>query len=204
MERKPKYKEVVDWVKERLEKKELSPGDKLNSENELCELFGLSRQTVRHAIGVLEEEGIVARRQGSGTYISDNRMANLENKTRVAVVTTYVDSYIFPRTIQGIENTLFERGLLGSNRFYQQSAGTGAYHTGRHHSQGRCGGNYYGSHEKRSAQSEPAAAAEADGTENPDFIHKQLLSRTASASCDLKRQAGGGNGGGISDPCGAP
>ncbi len=110
MERKPKYKEVVDWVKERLEKKELSPGDKLNSENELCELFGLSRQTVRHAIGVLEEEGIVARRQGSGTYISDNRMANLENKTRVAVVTTYVDSYIFPRTIQGIENTLFERG----------------------------------------------------------------------------------------------
>lgn len=110
MERKPKYKEVVDWVKGRLEKKELSPGDKLNSENELSELFGLSRQTVRHAIGVLEEEGIVARRQGSGTYISDNRMANLENKTRVAVVTTYVDSYIFPRTIQGIENTLFERG----------------------------------------------------------------------------------------------
>ena len=55
--------EIVDWVKERLEKKELGPGERLNSENELSELFGLSRQTVRHGIGVLEEEGIVVRRQ---------------------------------------------------------------------------------------------------------------------------------------------
>ena len=107
---KPRYMEIVDWVKERLEKKELGPGERLNSENELSELFGLSRQTVRHAIGVLEEEGIVVRRQGSGTYVCDDRMATLENKTRIAVVTTYVDSYIFPRTIQGIENYLFERG----------------------------------------------------------------------------------------------
>ena len=54
---KPRYMEIVDWVKERLERKELGPGERLNSENELSELFGLSRQTVRHAIGVLEEEG---------------------------------------------------------------------------------------------------------------------------------------------------
>ena len=33
-----------------------------------------------------------------------------ENRTRIAVISTYVDSYIFPRTIQGIENYLFERG----------------------------------------------------------------------------------------------
>ena len=47
MERKPKYKEVVDWVKGRLEKKELSPGDKLNSENELSVVsvgFGRNHQ----------------------------------------------------------------------------------------------------------------------------------------------------------------
>ena len=44
---KPRYMEIVDWVKERLERKELGPGERLNSENELSELFGLSRQTVR-------------------------------------------------------------------------------------------------------------------------------------------------------------
>ena len=37
---KPRYMEIVDWVKERLERKELGPGERLNSENELSELFG--------------------------------------------------------------------------------------------------------------------------------------------------------------------
>lgn len=111
MENKPKYIELAEWIKKRIESRELLPGDKLNSENELSEMFALSRQTVRHAIGVLEDEGVVSRIRGSGTYINDNRRSVLENKTRIAVVTTYVDSYIFPRTIQGIENGLFENGF---------------------------------------------------------------------------------------------
>lgn len=109
-ENQAKYLEVIEWVKKRIREKELQAGDKLNSENELSAIFGLSRQTIRHAVGILEEEGIVDRIQGSGTYISDNRLANLENKTRVAVVTTYVDSYIFPKTIQGIERVLTGQG----------------------------------------------------------------------------------------------
>lgn len=110
MEKKAKYMEVVDFVKEKMKKKEISPGDKLYSENELSEMFHLSRQTVRHAIGILEEEGIVSRVRGSGTYIRDNRNAELEGRTRIAVVSTYVDSYIFPKTIQGMQSVLFERG----------------------------------------------------------------------------------------------
>lgn len=110
MERKAKYLQLTDWIRERIESGELKPGAKMYSENELSAMFGLSRQTVRHGIGLLEQEGLLVRRQGSGTYVNDNRMTNLENKTRIAVVTTYVDSYIFPRTIQGIENYLFERG----------------------------------------------------------------------------------------------
>lgn len=106
----PKYIELVKWIQTQIEEKKLVPGQKMYSENELKEMFGVSRQTVRHAIGVLENDGIIRRVQGSGTYINDNRMANLEKRTRVAVVTTYVDGYIFPRTIQGIENVLFEQG----------------------------------------------------------------------------------------------
>lgn len=82
----------------------------MHSENELKDMFHVSRQTVRHAISVLESEGILIRIQGSGTYINDKRQANLENRTRISVVTTYVDGYIFPKTIQGIENVLFENG----------------------------------------------------------------------------------------------
>ena len=54
-----KYQEICLWVKELLESGELKPGDKVESEYKLCKRFQVSRQTVRHAISVLEEEGIV-------------------------------------------------------------------------------------------------------------------------------------------------
>lgn len=102
--------ELVRFIREEIESGRLVPGQKMYSENELKDMFGMSRQTVRHAISILEQEGIIYKIQGSGTYINDTRLANLEKRTRIAVVTTYVDGYIFPSTIQGIENVLFEKG----------------------------------------------------------------------------------------------
>lgn len=105
-----KYMQVVNWIKQQIDCRAYLPDQRIPSENELSEQFGLSRQTIRHAISVLEEEGILTRLQGSGTYVSDNCFTNLEKRTRIAVVTTYVDSYIFPKTIQGIEQILTEHG----------------------------------------------------------------------------------------------
>lgn len=102
--------ELVNWIQEQIALKKFLPGQKMYSENELKDMFHVSRQTVRHAISILENEGVLIRKQGSGTYINDRRQVNLENRTRISVVTTYVDGYIFPRTIQGIENVLFENG----------------------------------------------------------------------------------------------
>lgn len=102
--------ELVNWIQEQITLKKFLPGQKMYSENELKDMFHVSRQTVRHAISILENEGVLVRKQGSGTYINDRRQTNLDNRTRISVVTTYVDGYIFPRTIQGIENVLFENG----------------------------------------------------------------------------------------------
>ncbi len=110
MDYEAKYMQVVHWVKERIEQKEFCPNEKIPSEHELSEQFALSRQTIRHAISILEEEGILTRVRGSGTYVSDNCFTNLLKRTRIAVVPTYVDSYIFPKTIQGIEQVLTENG----------------------------------------------------------------------------------------------
>lgn len=49
----------------------LRPHDPLPSERELVNRFGVSRATVRQAIGRLEEEGLVYRTQGSGTFVAD-------------------------------------------------------------------------------------------------------------------------------------
>lgn len=107
---KTKYRELIDYILNQIECGEFVPGQKLTSENELTKQFGISRQTVRKAIGVLEEQGVLRRVRGSGTYLNDRRKESLEKKNRIAVVTTYVDSYIFPKIIQGIEKQLFERG----------------------------------------------------------------------------------------------
>lgn len=110
MTQQPKYKKIVDWVKAQVESGEVKPGEKLNSENELAGMFQISRQTVRHAISELEKEKIIERRQGSGTYISNVFKRKTENTMNIAVVTTYVDDYIFPSIIKGIEEVISDAG----------------------------------------------------------------------------------------------
>lgn len=106
----PRYMVVVDWVKDELSKGNLNPGDRLSSEHELSNIFSLSRQTIRHAIEVLEKEGYVNRVQGSGTYISNNNITDKVNRKNIAIIMTYVDAYIFPQSIQHVERVLSDAG----------------------------------------------------------------------------------------------
>ena len=110
MKSKAKYLEVVNFVKVKIENGELKTGDKMYSENVLSGMFKMSRQTIRHAMEVLEKEGLISRVRGSGTYIGLAERFSKIGKTSIAVVTTYVDSYIFPKTIKGIETVLSSAG----------------------------------------------------------------------------------------------
>lgn len=113
----PKYLQLVSWVKSKVESNEFKPGDKLFSENQLSSMFSMSRQTIRHGIAKLEQEGIVKSIQGSGTYIT-NKVNSRPKTLNVAVVTTYVDRYIFPNVIKEIEKVISNAG------FYTQIAFT--------------------------------------------------------------------------------
>ena len=73
MEAKPKYIEIHEWIKKQIISGELKPGERMYSENELMEMFSVSRQTVRHAISRLEFEEFVVRKRGSGTYIREKK-----------------------------------------------------------------------------------------------------------------------------------
>ena len=53
------------------------PGTQLNSERELAERLGVSRPTVRSALAQLEDEGLVERRQGDGTFVTDRVKSRL-------------------------------------------------------------------------------------------------------------------------------
>ncbi|GAA1881350.1 FadR/GntR family transcriptional regulator [Asanoa iriomotensis] len=63
---------IVDQIKLLLRQGRLRPGDRLPSERELCERFGVSRVTVREALRVLEANGLVDIRVGArgGAFVT--------------------------------------------------------------------------------------------------------------------------------------
>lgn len=56
----------------------LKAGCALASERELCDIYGVSRITVRKAVDGLVEEGLLTRARGSGTYVSTQSMTRVE------------------------------------------------------------------------------------------------------------------------------
>lgn len=104
-----KYEQLVAHLHRQIAEGEYCPGDRIESENQLAERFGYSRQTVRQAIGTLERDGLLIRRRGSGTYVAG--VAQPARRTmNIGVIATYITDYIFPTIIRGMEKTLTEKG----------------------------------------------------------------------------------------------
>ena len=62
--------EVKASIRQRIAEGGWQPGMKLPSERELVQQFGCARMTVHHALRELEDEGLIERRQGSGSYVA--------------------------------------------------------------------------------------------------------------------------------------
>lgn len=70
----PVYLQLAEFLQERINSNVYSLGSKIPSERELTETFGISRMTVRKAIDVLIERGILVRVQGKGTFVTSPKL----------------------------------------------------------------------------------------------------------------------------------
>ncbi|MDD6034724.1 MAG: GntR family transcriptional regulator [Lachnospiraceae bacterium] len=105
-----KHRRISQWIINSINNGHFKPGDKLPSEHSLAEQFDTSRQTVRHATEELVQRGLLTRQRGSGTYVSGTAFQTGFSPKRIGVITTYVDDYIFPGIIRGIEDALTSQG----------------------------------------------------------------------------------------------
>ena len=63
------YEQVAATIERAITEGQYQPGQRLASERDLAEEFGVSRPTVRRAVIVLEMRGLLESRQGSGVYV---------------------------------------------------------------------------------------------------------------------------------------
>lgn len=70
IDNRPLYDRTIDALIRFIDLGEFQPGERLPSEGELAKQLGISRPTLREAIGNLESKGIITRRHGVGTFVS--------------------------------------------------------------------------------------------------------------------------------------
>jgi len=77
----PLYQQLQRALRSAIESRVISPDDALPPERDLAEMLKVSRITVRKAIDELVEDGLLIRKQGSGTFVSNRVEKNFAKLT---------------------------------------------------------------------------------------------------------------------------
>ena len=74
IERIPVCSQVVAGIQSLIAERGLRPGDRIPTERELCERFGVGRSTVREAMRLLQASGVLSLQQGRGAFVNDGQV----------------------------------------------------------------------------------------------------------------------------------
>lgn len=74
----PAYYQIKQIILEKINKSEWVVGQCIASERELSEVYGVSRMTVRQALGELVQEGILFREKGKGTFVCEPKVTQTD------------------------------------------------------------------------------------------------------------------------------
>jgi GntR family transcriptional regulator, transcriptional repressor for pyruvate dehydrogenase complex len=81
---RPQYERIAELIVEYIRTHELHPDDRLPTEQEFAEQFGVSRAIVRDAIKVLTPSGVVRTRRGSGIFVGEQKSLSASTPLNVA------------------------------------------------------------------------------------------------------------------------
>lgn len=96
------YNEIKNYLLELIEKNSDKPDYMLPSENQLAKKFNTSRLTVKNAMNILVNTGLVVRYQGKGTFINTNHFKNEKAEDiTVCIITPNITSRFVQEIISG-------------------------------------------------------------------------------------------------------
>ena len=93
--------DVIDILMKRIREGEYPPGARLPSEDQLARELGISRVSLREGLRVMSEDGILFRRQGSGTFVRDKKAVPVQDLSTILSIST-----MFKRA--GLEHKIVE------------------------------------------------------------------------------------------------
>lgn len=103
------YLQVIDRLKQDIEKGVYREKEKLPSEFELAKQLGVSRATLREALRILEEESVIIRRHGVGTFVNSKPLFTSGIEQLSSVTSMIIRAGMTPGTIflksQTLEST---------------------------------------------------------------------------------------------------
>ena len=111
--RVPQYRKLYEILRKHITEGIYREGDLLPSENELCQLYGMTRPTVRQSLSTLANDGYIRKRQGKGSIVhqvprdigilsvsgTTTAVGNRNLKTRIIVkpvIMPWPDDFMFP------------------------------------------------------------------------------------------------------------
>lgn len=116
----PKYEELASLLRADIRAGAYSAAGKLPPETVLAAQHHVCRQTVRRALELLTEEGLIVKKHGSGSHLTQS--AGFQR--RVAVVLSSANEYLSPRTLDDIQSVLYSNGLTPVLFFTQNRVST--------------------------------------------------------------------------------
>lgn len=99
--KKALYLQIKDSIEDAIKKGILSDNDRLPTESELCEIFGISDIVAKNAYKLLVKQGLIIRVQGSGTFVSTRKIYKfpLAGFDRLSNFSSYTYQSKFKRVI---------------------------------------------------------------------------------------------------------
>src|SRR5262249_11360996 len=100
-----KYQRVRDRLLAEIQAGRFGPGQPLPTEVKLAKSMGISRNTIRQALEKLEEEGLVERVQGRGTFVTADSQYQTSGQTDVfALISDELRAGFYSSLVKGFES----------------------------------------------------------------------------------------------------